>query len=287
MNTISRRGLFKMGAALAAAPSFVRSVGAAQRPRASRMMARCCQPHACRVNPIAPHSAARRNHHHNGSAPLATSRRGDVHIQGKHIVAVGRDLKVPAGAQVIDAAGTILIPGFVDCHRHSWSAQFRRIIPDGLIANYMATTHQGFATVLSSARHVRGESDDRAWLHRRRHHVRHRQFSQLAQRRAFRCRHRGALRFRHPGRSRVRAAPVRDVGQAVARGSGPTAEEILPSDDQLVTLRAFANPNRENWAVARSLGLKIHATVFPPTWFRRSRKRSCWDRTSPSTMPAA
>jgi len=63
--------------------------------------------------------------------------KGDVHIQGKRIVAVGRDLKAPAGAQIIDAAGTVVIPGFVDCHRHSWSAQFRRIIPDGLIANYM------------------------------------------------------------------------------------------------------------------------------------------------------
>jgi cytosine/adenosine deaminase-related metal-dependent hydrolase len=40
---------------------------------------------------------------------------------------------------------TIVIPGFVDCHRHSWSAQFRRIIPDGLISHYMATPRNGFA----------------------------------------------------------------------------------------------------------------------------------------------
>ena len=67
--------------------------------------------------------------------------KGDIHIQGKYIVEVGRDLNVPAGAKVIDAAGTIHLPGFVDCHRHSWSAQVRRMIPDGLINNYMATTH--------------------------------------------------------------------------------------------------------------------------------------------------
>jgi 5-methylthioadenosine/S-adenosylhomocysteine deaminase len=36
-------------------------------------------------------------------------------------------------------------------------------------------------------------------------------------------------------------------------------KKYFTSDDQLVTLRAFANPNRENWAFARSLGLKIHA----------------------------
>jgi tetratricopeptide (TPR) repeat protein len=50
--------------------------------------------------------------------------RGDLHIQGKHIVEVGRDLKAPVGAEVIDAAGTILIPGFVDCHRHSCPPSF-------------------------------------------------------------------------------------------------------------------------------------------------------------------
>ena len=36
-------------------------------------------------------------------------------------------------------------------------------------------------------------------------------------------------------------------------------KKYFTSDDQLVTLRAFANPNRDNWAFARSLGLKIHA----------------------------
>jgi hypothetical protein len=36
-------------------------------------------------------------------------------------------------------------------------------------------------------------------------------------------------------------------------------KKYFMSADQLVTLRAFANPNRDNWAFARSLGLKIHA----------------------------
>jgi len=39
----------------------------------------------------------------------------------------------------------IVIPGFVDCHRHSWEGVLRRIIPDGDIGKYMATTHQFFA----------------------------------------------------------------------------------------------------------------------------------------------
>src|SRR5437867_3329287 len=71
--------------------------------------------------------------------------KGDILIQGKKIMSVAADLKAPGQAQVIDATNTIVIPGFVDAHRHSWEGQLRRIIPDGPIAAYMATTHQGFA----------------------------------------------------------------------------------------------------------------------------------------------
>ncbi len=69
--------------------------------------------------------------------------KGDLLIQGKKISAVGASLQ--ASGEVIDASNTILIPGFVDCHRHSWEGVLRRIIPNGDIGKYMATTHQGFA----------------------------------------------------------------------------------------------------------------------------------------------
>src|SRR5262245_35529330 len=71
--------------------------------------------------------------------------KGDILIEGKKITAVSAELRGPAQAQVIDAANTIIIPGFVDAHRHSWEGQLRRIIPNGAIAEYMAATHQGFA----------------------------------------------------------------------------------------------------------------------------------------------
>jgi len=60
---------------------------------------------------------------------------GDVLIEGKKIVGVARSgqLKAPPNAQVIDATNTIVIPGFVDAHLHSWEGQLRRIIPDGAI----------------------------------------------------------------------------------------------------------------------------------------------------------
>jgi 5-methylthioadenosine/S-adenosylhomocysteine deaminase len=130
VKSISRRGLFKIGAVLAAAPSLAGSPGAAQAPGTNQDSGTLEA--AARVSVSATHQIVLRGGTIITMDPvLGDFARGDLHIQGKHIVAVGRDLKVPAGTQVIDAAHRIIIPGFVDCHRHSWSAQFRRIIPDG------------------------------------------------------------------------------------------------------------------------------------------------------------
>ena len=43
----------------------------------------------------------------------------DVLIEGNRIAAVGRDLEV-GDAAVVDATGCIVMPGFVDAHRHIW-----------------------------------------------------------------------------------------------------------------------------------------------------------------------
>ncbi|MGI6357374.1 MAG: amidohydrolase [Bacillota bacterium] len=43
---------------------------------------------------------------------------GTVLIDGNKIVAVGQDVDIPAGAQVIDASGKHVTPGIVDAHAH-------------------------------------------------------------------------------------------------------------------------------------------------------------------------
>ena len=45
--------------------------------------------------------------------------KGSIHIQDGKIVAVGKDLKAPAGAQVIDATGKFVMPGIIDMHSHA------------------------------------------------------------------------------------------------------------------------------------------------------------------------
>jgi 5-methylthioadenosine/S-adenosylhomocysteine deaminase len=59
---------------------------------------------------------------------------GDVLIEGKKIVAVGPNLHAP-GAAVINAAGMIVMPGFVDTHHHQYQTALRSFLSDGLLFN--------------------------------------------------------------------------------------------------------------------------------------------------------
>jgi 5-methylthioadenosine/S-adenosylhomocysteine deaminase len=54
---------------------------------------------------------------------------GDVLVEGDRIVAVGADLKADH-AEVIDAAGSIVLPGLIDAHHHAWLGVMRRMMPN-------------------------------------------------------------------------------------------------------------------------------------------------------------
>jgi imidazolonepropionase-like amidohydrolase len=47
-----------------------------------------------------------------------TIEHGSILIRDGKIAAVGQNVNVPAGAQIIDAAGQYVIPGIIDCHSH-------------------------------------------------------------------------------------------------------------------------------------------------------------------------
>ena len=49
----------------------------------------------------------------------------DVLVEDGTIAQVGPSLPAD-GARVIDAAGDIVIPGFIDTHRHTWETLFGR-----------------------------------------------------------------------------------------------------------------------------------------------------------------
>jgi 5-methylthioadenosine/S-adenosylhomocysteine deaminase len=68
---------------------------------------------------------------------------GDVLIEGDTIAEVGKDIK--ADAEVIDATGDIVIPGFVDTHRHTWEAAIRNCAPNATLDDYFVEVLDSFA----------------------------------------------------------------------------------------------------------------------------------------------
>ena len=68
----------------------------------------------------------------------------DVLIEGDKIAAVGIGLDA-ADARVIDATGDIVIPGFIDTHRHTWETSIRTCAPDFTLGAYFAGILDRFA----------------------------------------------------------------------------------------------------------------------------------------------
>jgi len=62
-------------------------------------------------------------------AKLGDFEGADVLIEGSKIAAVGPNLQ--ASAREIDCSNMIVMPGFVDTHRHTWQGQLRNILPNG------------------------------------------------------------------------------------------------------------------------------------------------------------
>ncbi|HEY4633473.1 MAG TPA: amidohydrolase family protein [Candidatus Limnocylindrales bacterium] len=68
----------------------------------------------------------------------------DVLIEDDKIAAVGPNLPSD-GARVIDAAGDIVIPGFIDSHRHTWETSIRTCAPDYPLIAYFGNILDKFA----------------------------------------------------------------------------------------------------------------------------------------------
>jgi len=69
-------------------------------------------------------------------------RTGDILIEGGKIVDVKPVLNA-AGARIVDASNTIIIPGFVDTHRHMWEGLMRNLFPDLSLADYFTYVYYG------------------------------------------------------------------------------------------------------------------------------------------------
>jgi 5-methylthioadenosine/S-adenosylhomocysteine deaminase len=182
---------------------------------------------------------------------------GDVLIEGRKIAAIAPALNA-ADAQVIDARDAIIMPGFVDCHRHSWEAPLRRINPNSpTLADYSNATHLSFAKVYRPQDHYAA--------------------NYLT---AIGCIDAGITcvidnshNSRSADHSDAAVEALIDSGVRAVHASGPPTagnwahqwpqdlerlqKKYFSSTDQLVTLRMFSGVSRDNWALARKLGLRI------------------------------
>jgi cytosine/adenosine deaminase-related metal-dependent hydrolase len=62
----------------------------------------------------------------------------DVLIEEDTITAVGRNLQASPYANVLDGRNRIVLPGFVDTHRHTWQTPVRGVLPSCTLDQYFA-----------------------------------------------------------------------------------------------------------------------------------------------------
>ena len=182
---------------------------------------------------------------------------GDLLIEGTKIAAIAPALNV-AGVQVIDARDTIIMPGFVDCHRHSWEAQLRRINPNSpTLADYSNATHLSFAKAYRPQDHYAANYLTAVGCIDA----------------GITCVIDNSHNSRSGEHSDAAVEALIDGGVRAVHASGPPSagdwahqwpqdlerlqKKYFSSTDQLVSLRMFSGINRDNWALARKLGLRI------------------------------
>jgi 5-methylthioadenosine/S-adenosylhomocysteine deaminase len=71
--------------------------------------------------------------------------KGDVLIEGDKIAKIAPH--IDAEAQVIDVTGDIVIPGFIDSHRHTWECAIRGCAPNATLDDYFVEVLDTFAPI--------------------------------------------------------------------------------------------------------------------------------------------
>jgi cytosine/adenosine deaminase-related metal-dependent hydrolase len=199
----------------------------------------------------------------------------DVLIEGKKIVAVGRNLRV-GGAAEIDARGRIVMPGFIDTHHHQFETALRSFLADGLLFNdgqpHGAINY--FEYILGRFAPVYRPQD--VYINEL--------FGSLSQLDAGVTTTHDISQIHHsPEHSDAAIKGIRDSGRRTAFGyfesAGNVAGNQYPqdarrirkthfaSDDQLVTMIMGGeiylgeDTRKASWAIGRELGLQVAAHI--------------------------
>src|SRR5256885_560544 len=76
---------------------------------------------------------------------LGTLPSADILVEDGRIAAVQPRIDADVDAEVVDVAGRIVIPGFVDTHRHTWEAAIRGCAPNATLDDYFVEVLDTFA----------------------------------------------------------------------------------------------------------------------------------------------
>jgi len=68
-----------------------------------------------------------------------------VVVEDGTIIAVGPDVSIPDGAETVDGSGATLLPGFIDCHTHTWGDALERAAVFGVTTELDMFTDPEFA----------------------------------------------------------------------------------------------------------------------------------------------
>ena len=127
---------------------------------------------------------------------------GDVLIEDDKIVAV--EANIDADAEVVDCTGKIVIPGFVDTHRHTWETAIRNSAPNATLDDYFVEILDTFAPLYRPEDVYASNLAGLAGVPQRRHHDAGRLVAHQQHPRARRRRDPGAEGDRDPGAVRLR-----------------------------------------------------------------------------------
>ena len=185
---------------------------------------------------------------------------GDILIEDGVITEIGESLSADSNAEIIDAEHKIVIPGFVDTHRHMWQGALRNILPAGELSDYMEI-------VTGRARDIFRPKDA--------------EIGNLLT--AFSAIDSGVttvLDWSHIGNSpahtdaAISGLRESEIRAVYAYGAGAdTPERRFPEDlrrlrnehfsdnDSLLTLALAAGINAEQWELARDVGARISVHV--------------------------
>jgi 5-methylthioadenosine/S-adenosylhomocysteine deaminase len=204
---------------------------------------------------------------------------GSLLIQDGKIVQVGGQIEVP-DADVVDGRGKLVLPGFIDSHRHLWQAVIRHIGSDWTHGQYLTGVHLGLSGDFRPEDTYNGnllgavEALDSGittmldWSH----NIDTPEHADAAVQALFDSGIRGV--FAHGGGARMWQVPstvphTRDVARV--------RDRYFSSDDQLVTMAfamrgpQFSVPEvaREDWELVKELDLRVTVHNGDGEWGKR------------------